>query len=104
MLFVPTGRGNPVALTRSTGQFVRSFSGGGGAFAVLLEDNLISGVGNDGTLTANSVAAPGRLATYKGSAMAASPRHSFLLNETGVRAIDRKVFRKQSLRPGASRP
>ena len=96
MLFVPTGRGNPVALNRSTGRYVRSFSGSGGAFAVLLEDNLISGAGNDGSLTANPVAAPGRLATYKGSAMAASPRHSFLLNETGVRAIDRKVFRMAS--------
>ena len=62
MLFVPTGRGNPVGLDRATGQQVRSFSGGGGAFAVLLGDELISGTGNDGTLTVNPVNSSGRLA------------------------------------------
>jgi len=96
MLFVPTGRGNPVGLDRATGRQVRSFSGGGGAFAVLLEDELISGTGNDGTLTANPVNPSGRLASFKGSAMAASPQHSFLLDENGVQAIDRRTFRRAS--------
>ena len=97
MLFVPTGRGNPVGLDRATGRQVRSFSGGGGAFAVLLGDELISGTGNDGTLTANPVNSSGRLASFKGSAMAASPRHSFLLDENGVQAIDRRTFRRASI-------
>ena len=96
MLFVPTGRGNPVGLDRKTGRLAKTFDGAGGAFAVLLEDELFSGTGNDGTLTANPVRSPGRLATFKGNALAASPRHSFLLDENGVRAIDRQAYRRAS--------
>ena len=94
MLFVPTGRGNPVGLDLKTGGLAKSFGGAGGAFAVLVGEELFSGTGNDGTLTANPVASPGRLATFKGNAMAASPRHSFLLDENGVRAIDRLAYRR----------
>ena len=94
MLFVPTGRGNPVGLDRSTGRQVRSFSGAGGAFAVLVGGELFSGTGNDGTLTANPITSPGRLATFKGTALAASPRHSFLLDDNGIRAIDRLAYRR----------
>ena len=97
MLFVPTGRGNPVGLDRKTGRLVKTFGGAGGAFAVLLEDELFSGTGNDGTLTANPVqSSSGRLATFKGNALAASPRYSFLLDEIGVRAIDRQAYRRAS--------
>ena len=96
MLFVPTGRGNPVGLDRKTGRLAKTFDGAGGAFAVLLEDELFSGTGNDGTLTANPVRSPGRLATFKGNALAASSRHSFLLDENGVRAIDRQAYRRAS--------
>jgi outer membrane protein assembly factor BamB len=94
MLFVPTGRGNPVGLDRKTGRLSKRFDGAGGAFAVLVGDELFSGTGNNGTLTANPVTAPGRLATFKGNALAASPRHSFLLDENGVRAIDRLAYRR----------
>ena len=96
MLFVPTGRSNPIGLDRKTGRLAKSFDGAGGTFAVLLEDELFSGTGNDGTLTANPVKSPGRLATFKGNALAASPRHSFLLDENGVRAIDRQAYRRAS--------
>ncbi|MEC8972779.1 MAG: PQQ-binding-like beta-propeller repeat protein, partial [Verrucomicrobiota bacterium] len=97
MLFVPTGRGNPVGLDRKMGRLTKTFGGAGGAFAVLLEDNLFSGTGNDGTLTANPVqSSSGRLATFKGNALAASPRYSFMLDETGVRAIDRQAYRRAS--------
>ncbi len=96
MLFVPTGRSNPIGLDRKTGRLAKSFDGAGGTFAVLLEDELFSGTGNDGTLTANPVKSSGRLATFKGNALAASLRHSFLLDENGVRAIDRRVYRRAS--------
>ncbi|GIT77985.1 MAG: hypothetical protein Ct9H300mP32_3670 [Verrucomicrobiota bacterium] len=62
--------------------------------------NLFSGTGNDGTLTANPVqSSSGRLATFKGNALAASPRYSFMLDETGVRAIDRQAYRRASAKP-----
>ena len=58
---------------------------------------MFSGTGNDGTLTANPVqSSSGRLATFKGNALAASPRYSFMLDETGVRAIDRQAYRRAS--------
>ena len=41
MLFVPTGRGNPIGLDRKTGHLAKTFGGAGGAFAVLLEDELV---------------------------------------------------------------
>ena len=94
MLFVPTGRGNPVGLDRATGRLIKSFSGVGGAFAVLLDNELFSGPGNDGTLTSNTLEASGRLASFKGKSMAASPSHSFLLDKNGIRSIDRIAYRK----------
>ncbi|SVD73163.1 uncharacterized protein METZ01_LOCUS426017, partial [marine metagenome] len=96
MLFIPTGRGNPIGLDRNTGRLAKTFAGAGGAFAVLLEGELFSGTGNDGTLTANPVKSSGSLATFKGNALAASPRLSFLLDENGVRAIDRQAYRRAS--------
>mgnify|MGYP007004217009 CR=1 FL=1 len=84
----------PGGLDRKAGGVAKTCGGAGGAFAVLLEDNLFSGTGNDGTLTVNPVqSSSGRLATFKGNALAASPRYSFMLDETGVRAIDRQAER-----------
>ena len=94
MVFVPTGRGNPVGLDRVTGRLVKSFNGVGGAFAVLIDNELFSGPGNDGTLTNNKLEPQGKLASFKGKAMAASPSHSFLLDENGIRSIDRLAYRK----------
>ena len=97
MLFIPTGRTSPVALDRKTGRLAKRFEGAGGAFAVLLEDELFSGTSHDGTLSINPVQSPGRLASFKGNSLAASPRHSFLLDENGVRAIDRQAYRVASV-------
>ena len=97
MIFVPTGRGNPVGLDRETGRLVKSFNGVGGAFAVLIDNELFSGPGNDGTLTNNKLQPQGKLASFKGKAMAASPSHSFLLDENGVRSIDRLQYRNAGM-------
>ena len=102
MIFVPTGRGNPVGLDRGTGRLIRSFNGVGGAFAVLIDNELFSGPGNDGTLTNNKLQPQGKLASFKGNAMAASPSHSFLLDENGVRSIDRLAYRKAGKDAGSA--
>ena len=97
MIFVPTGRGNPVALDSGTGRLVKSFNGVGGTFAVLIDNELFSGPGNDGSLTNHKLRPQGKLASFKGKAMAASPSHSFLLDKNGVRSIDRLEYRKAGI-------
>ena len=97
MLFVPTGRGNPIGLDRKTGRLVKTFDGAGGAFAVLLEDQLVAGTGNDGTLTSHPLKSSGRLATVRGTCLAASPGFSFMLDKNGAKSIDRAAYRRGSL-------
>jgi outer membrane protein assembly factor BamB len=55
MLYVPTGRGNPIALDLSTGQIRKQFNGVGGTFAVVSDGALLAGRGNDGTLELSEV-------------------------------------------------
>jgi outer membrane protein assembly factor BamB len=89
-LVVPTGRSSPIALDRLTGKKIRTFQTVGGTFAVLSEDALFSGRGNDGTLTVTETAQAQRLVSTKASQLVVAPTLSYLIQDGTLTAIDRK--------------
>ncbi|NQU23526.1 MAG: PQQ-binding-like beta-propeller repeat protein [Candidatus Nealsonbacteria bacterium] len=93
LLYVPTGRTNPVAIDRATGRLVRSFQGPGGTYALVVGEELIAGRGNDGTLAVSERRYSGRLlASFQGKQMAVTTRRSYLLDDSALSAIDRVPF------------
>ncbi|MCH2146038.1 MAG: PQQ-binding-like beta-propeller repeat protein [Phycisphaerales bacterium] len=53
-LFVPTGRTAPIMLGRGDGRMLGRFEGPGGTFAVLVEDDLLTGPGSRGELNVSN--------------------------------------------------
>ena len=88
-LFVPTGRTSPFGLDRATGKLRGSFGGPGGSYAILADEGLVSGPGDRGELGLQGAAKRERLATFKGHRMVVSRRHSYLLGERRLSALDR---------------
>lgn len=90
MLYVPTGRSNPIAIERATGRVVRSFDGVGGTFALLMDDVLVAGRGNDGSLAVSDVGTRERLVNFSGRQMVVTADRSYLQSDKHLSAIDRK--------------
>jgi len=90
MLYVPTGRGNPIALDLSTGQIRKQFNGVGGTFAVVSDGALLAGRGNDGTLEVSEVASGERIVQIKGTQLVITAQHSVFYDQPNLTVIDRK--------------
>jgi outer membrane protein assembly factor BamB len=91
-LYVPTGRGNPVALDRHSGRQLQSFDGVGGTFALLTSETLVAGRGSSGTLAASDLDSKDRLVDFQGRDMVVTPRISYLLGDSQMSAFDRVRF------------
>jgi outer membrane protein assembly factor BamB len=92
-LFVPTGRTSPVMLGRGDGRNLGRFEGPGGTFAILVEDELLTGPGSRGEL---SVADQGSRETVAGF----DAEHGIVVDDlvilaqkNTVSAIDRRRLR-----------
>lgn len=90
MLYVPTGRGNPVALDVATGQTRKKFNGVGGAFAVVSDGVLLAGRGNDGILEVSDVKSGERIVQIKGTQLAITEQNSVFCDDQNLTVIDRK--------------
>ncbi len=90
MLYVPTGRGNPVALDLATGEVRKQFKGVGGAFAVVSDGALLAGRGNDGTLEVSDATSGERMVQIKGTQLAITAQTSVFYDEPNLTVIDRK--------------
>jgi outer membrane protein assembly factor BamB len=101
LLFIPTGRGNPIALSRSDGHVVARFEGVGGNYAVLQGDELIAGRGNDGSLAVSDSSFAEQFITLRGKHFTATPHQSFLIGGGQLSAVDRTKLR-QSQKKGAN--
>jgi outer membrane protein assembly factor BamB len=88
-LYLPTGRANPISVDRETGRKLTRYSGVGGSYALLFDDALVSGQGNDGTLVANDGDTGDRLIEFGGRQMVVSPERAFLQSRDTLSAIDR---------------
>jgi len=97
-LFVPSGRSIPAAFDKATGKFLyqRSYSrfsptgALGGTYALLVGDRLYSGA----AAVAEYEQKSGNLgfAIYQGKRLIVAPDTSYMLDATGLSAINRKTF------------
>jgi len=101
VLYIPSGRSMPAGFNRHTGQFLFYASPGakrGGAWALLDDDRLISGVDYSGK--PHKVAYDARTGRRRGDAfawfpgidMTVTPEFSYIVTLDGVYAINRKVY------------
>ncbi|MDG1892089.1 MAG: PQQ-binding-like beta-propeller repeat protein [Verrucomicrobiota bacterium] len=97
-LYVPTGRGNPVALDLKTGALKKRFSGVGGSFSVLSEKAFVSGRGNDGSLTISETQSAESIVQVRGSQLVMTPHLSIYYDEPHVTVLDRKRHFEHNLR------
>jgi len=89
-LYVPTGRTNPVRFARADGGQQGDYSSGGGAYALLTDDVLVSGPGRGAkTIVASDVQTRETLASFEGRRMLVRGNIAYLQSETKLAAFDR---------------
>src|SRR5690606_7217701 len=72
------------------GQQVQSYDGVGGTFALLMDDVIVAGRGNDGSLAASDVASRERIINFSGRQMVVTTDRAYLQSATHLLALDRK--------------
>ena len=94
-LFVPTGRTTPTLLDRETGEHLGALGGQGGAYAVLVDDVVVSGpglrtLGNQ--LDAADVTTRETVATFPGIHMVVSGDMAYLQSKDELSALNRTRY------------
>lgn len=102
-LFVPTGRSNPFAIHKKTGAVGRSFGTPGGTYAVLADDALIAGPGNNNTLQSVAPDSGQNLMSYQGKHLAVGPTVSYFVTGEKLFALDRARYTELTARAAALR-
>lgn len=88
-LYVPTGRGTPIALDAKTGSFLRQYTGINGTFALVAQDQLVGRVHDSGTLDLFRTTEKLSIAHFPGRQMVVSSEISYLLGDRELAAIHR---------------
>jgi outer membrane protein assembly factor BamB len=93
-LFIPTGRTNPAVFDRASGKYLADLESGGGAFAVLAEDAMISGPGRrtGNELRFSDPGSGGGIATAEGVRMTVRGPMAYIQSLEKLRALDRPAF------------
>lgn len=93
-LFVPTGRTTPAVFDRASAAYLGQLEGGGGAYAVLVDDALATGPGIRRTdlLQMSDPETNERIATCDGMRMVVSGPMSYMQTHTELMALDRPAF------------
>lgn len=102
-LFVPTGRSNPFAIDKATGAVGRSYGTPGGTYAVLADDALIAGPGNDNTLQSIAPGSGQNLMSYQGKHLAVGPTVTYFVTGEKLFALDRLRYTELTQRAAALR-
>ncbi len=90
-LYVPTGRTQPYIFNRKTGAQKGMFEGNGGAYALVVNDTLIFGGGDEGRIDVNA-SIENTIATFGGLQIIVSGNISYLRSDEGISAISRKKY------------
>ncbi len=90
-LYVPTGRTQPFVFDRKTGKQKGRFEGNGGAYALVVNDTLVFGAGDEGNLNMNP-SCDNSVATFGGLQMIVSGDVSYLRSDDDITAISRKKY------------
>jgi outer membrane protein assembly factor BamB len=92
-LYVPTGRGGPLAFDRVTGAHLFGVGEGRGTYALLSDDRLVTNGGSNGRRTSFfSTSGGGALARVAAELVAVAGERSFLMGDGKLSALDHKVF------------
>ncbi len=91
-LFVPTGRGQPISLDLATGTHRSQLQSLGGTFAVVDSGVLLSGPGNDGSLSLSDTRSGNRLSSVRGEHLSVGDQYSFLIEAGELIRLDRGQF------------
>lgn len=95
-LYIPTGRTDPVIHARADGKSLGSLTGLGGAYALLTDDDLISGPGRrEKGLRDSNVITKEAIATFDGLRMVIGQGTAYVLSETSIWAFDRNAYNRQ---------
>ena len=96
-LYVPTGRTNPFIFALADGESLKELPSGGGTFALLTENVLVTGPGRrEKELNASDVQTRDKIATFGGLRMLVSGSTAYMQSETQLSAFDRGSYLKLS--------
>jgi len=96
-LYVPTGRTNPFIFARANGEPLKELPSGGGTFALLTEDVLVTGPGRrEKELLASDVETRDKIATFGGLRMLVGGSIAYMQSENQLSAFDRRSYLKLS--------
>ncbi|MBN1853587.1 MAG: PQQ-binding-like beta-propeller repeat protein [Pirellulales bacterium] len=103
-LYVPTGRSKPAVFNRANGQLLGQLPSTGGAYALLVDDSLISGPGR-GEKGLDVAGATGgeSFARFDGLRMVVDKDMAYLQSETKLVALNRRRYWEWSLQKHALR-
>lgn len=91
-LYAPRGRSNPAVFDREDGKLVKLLEGGGGSFAVLVEDYLFYGPGKTGQIEAASTATNEQIVTFEGNALVVNGGIAYMQSDREIAAMDRTRY------------
>ena len=91
-LIIPTGRSTPIVLHRDEGRFLGQLQGTPGSYAVVTDQEVLSGPGNDGKLSATDVASRESLVNVPAQHICVTPERSYLLGGDQLVAVDLPRF------------
>ena len=92
-LYVPTGRTGPVMFDSTTGKSLGDLASGGGAYALLSEDVLVTGPGRGAKqLAADDVKTRDKIATFGGLRMVVNGDIAYMQSESKLTAFNRRAF------------
>ncbi|MBN2592511.1 MAG: PQQ-binding-like beta-propeller repeat protein [Sedimentisphaerales bacterium] len=96
-LYVPTGRTNPFIFARADGKSLKELPSGGGTFALLTENVLVTGPGRrEKELNASNVETRDKIATFGGLRMLVGGPTAYMQSENQLSAFDRVSYLKLS--------
>jgi len=93
-LYIPTGRTTPQVFSRKNGEYIGSFDGNGGTYALLVNDELIFGGGDEGELNYNkpNTKDDDQIASFLGLQIIVRGDTAYLRSDTELSAISRNKY------------
>jgi len=95
-LFVPTGRTPPCIFERPSGKPIGGLPGGGGCFAVLVDDVLVHSGGETGGIHLSGAGPKEKIVSASGARLIAHGPTAYILDKNRLRALDRAGYTELS--------
>jgi len=101
-LVIPTGRSTPVLVRKADGSVAGQVDGAPGSYAVVAGNEVLSGRGNDGALTASGMDQNQSLVKFRAEQICAGTQVSYLLDKSRLTALRLSNFVDLSRRMAAN--